>query len=168
MKLYMFYVGGNCGNSNVELHDVRFSIGETPEDCHEDLRRQWWGNPASLHLDCWGAVEQADGFDIALTKDAAPEGADKLFFVNLGGYDPKEFSELHRNVLLVASHAKAAKARAVMEVKRWSLPHKDNLFEVEKAIDLTAQLQAGGYALKLTPATEEKPFTFVCDYRPIA
>lgn len=38
----MFYVGGNCGNSNVELHDVRFSIGETPEDCHDDLREQWW------------------------------------------------------------------------------------------------------------------------------
>jgi hypothetical protein len=28
MKLFMFYVGGNCGNSNVELHDVRFSIGD--------------------------------------------------------------------------------------------------------------------------------------------
>ena len=62
MKLFMFYVGGNCGNSNVELHDVRFSIGETAEDCHDDLRRQWWGDPESLHLDCWGAVEQADGF----------------------------------------------------------------------------------------------------------
>ncbi|MGC1555455.1 MAG: DUF1543 domain-containing protein, partial [Bradyrhizobium sp.] len=55
----MFYVGGNCGNSNVELHDVRFSIGEAAEDCHDDLRRQWWGEPRSLHLDCWGAVEQA-------------------------------------------------------------------------------------------------------------
>ena len=73
MKLFMFYVGGNCGNSNVELHDVRFSIGETQEDCHEDLRKQWWGNPESLHLDCWGAVEQADGFDVALTKEAAAD-----------------------------------------------------------------------------------------------
>ena len=26
MKLFMFYVGGDCGNANVELHDVRFSI----------------------------------------------------------------------------------------------------------------------------------------------
>jgi hypothetical protein len=41
MKLFMFYVGGDCGNSNIELHDVRFSAGETPEACHEDLRRQW-------------------------------------------------------------------------------------------------------------------------------
>ena len=60
MKLFMFYVGGDCGNSNVELHDVRFSIGNAPEDCYEDLRQQWWGTPESLHLDCWGPVEQAD------------------------------------------------------------------------------------------------------------
>ena len=61
MQLFMFYVGGNCGNSNVELHDVRFSIGHTVEDCLEDLRRQWWGEPKSLHLDCWGVVEQEIG-----------------------------------------------------------------------------------------------------------
>lgn len=168
MKLYMFYVGGSCGNSNVELHDVRFSIGETPEDCHADLREQWWGDPDSLHLDCWGAVEQADGFDIALTKDSPQERPDKLFFVNLGGYNPAEFSELHRNVLLVAPDAKAAKAKALTLVKGWSLPHKDNLFEVEKAINVTALLEAYGYFLILTRATEEKPFTFVCDYLPIA
>jgi hypothetical protein len=168
MKLFMFYVGGNFGNSNVELHDVRFSIGETAEDCHDDLREQWWGDPDSLHLDCWGAVEQADGFDVVLTRDATPAGVEKLFFVNLGGYDPAEFSELHRNVLLVAPDAKAAKAKALTRIAGWSLPHKDNLFEVEKAIDVTALLEAYGYSLSLTPAAEEKPFKFVCDYLPIA
>ncbi len=168
MKLFMFYLGGNCGNSNVELHDVRFSIGETPEDCHEDLRKQWWGIPESLHLDCWGAVEQADGFDVALTRGAQQEGNEKLFFVNLGGYDPAEFSELHRNVLLVAPDAKAAKAKALTQIQRWSLPHKDNLFEVEKAIDLTALLETYGYWLSLQKTTEERPFKFVCDYLPIA
>src|ERR1700722_10645279 len=168
MKLFMFYVGGNCGNSNVELHDVRFSIGETQEDCHEDLRKQWWGNPESLHLDCWGAVEQADGFDVALTKEAAADSADKLFFVNLGGYSPAEFSELHKNILLVAADAKAAKAKALTQIESWSLPHKDNVFEVEKAIDLTALLRTYGVVLKLTKATSEKPFKFVCDSLPIA
>ncbi len=41
MNLFMFYIGGNCANSNIESHDVRFSIGETAEDSREDLRRQW-------------------------------------------------------------------------------------------------------------------------------
>jgi Domain of Unknown Function (DUF1543) len=98
MKLFVFHVGGDCGNSNVELHDVRFSVGETAEDCFDDLRRQWWGEPKSLHLDAWGAVEQADGYDVELSAEPSKSAQAKLFFVNLGGYDPAEFTELQRNV----------------------------------------------------------------------
>src|ERR1700755_2363672 len=156
MKLFMFYVGGNCGNSNVELHDVRFSIGETPESCHADLRTQWWGDPKSLHLDCWGAVEQADGFDVTLTAHPPPENFGKLFFVNLGGYDPAEFGELHRNILLVATDAKTAKAKALAQIQHWTMPHRDKLFEIEKAIDITAQMQRYGYSLQLVKAVTEK------------
>ena len=167
MKLFMFYVGGDCRNSNIELHDVRFSIGETPEDCYADLRKQWWGDPKSLHLDCWGTVEQADGHDVHLTAEPPCEGAARLFFINLGGYDPKQFSELHKNVLLVAPDAKAAKERALMLIQDWRLPHKDNVFEVEKTVDVSAVLERDGYCLRLTRATSEKPFTFVCNYLPI-
>jgi hypothetical protein len=167
MKLFMFYVGGSCGNSNVELHDLRFSIGETPQDCHDDPRRQW-GDAESLHLDCWGAVEQADGFDVELTREIAPGSTDRLFFVNLGGYDPREFNELHKNILLVAEDAIAAKAKALVQIGSWSLPHKDKVFEVEKAVDITASMQRYGYFLRLTKAVAEKPFEFVCDYLPIA
>lgn len=166
MKLFMFYVGGDCGNANVELHDVRFSIGQMPEDCFDDLRRQWWGEPKSLHLDCWGAVEQADGHDIAVSTE--PTGAhNKLFFVNLGGYDPSEFSELHRNVLIVAADDAAAKAKAKAQINHWHKPHRDRLFEIEKMLDLTASMQSHGYHLVLSPATSEKRFEFQCDYRSI-
>jgi len=168
MKLFMFYVGGDCGNSNVELHDVRFSIGSAPEDCYEDLRRQWWGTPSSLHLDCWGPVEQADGFDVALTTAPPGDTASKLFFVNLGGYSPLDFAELHKNVLIVAPDAGSAKQKAMAQINGWSLPHKDRLFEVEKAIDLTALMGRYGRFISLTPATIQKPFVFQCDYLPIA
>jgi hypothetical protein len=167
MKLFMFYVGGNCGNSNVELHDVRFSIGETPEDCHDDLRQQWWGKPEGLHLDCWGEVEQADGFDITLTTEKPRDRLEKLFFVNLGGYDPDEFSELHKNILLVVPDAKAAKAKALARIQGWSQPHRDKAFEVEKAVDVTALMLRYGYFLRLTTATSEKRFSFVCKYLPL-
>jgi hypothetical protein len=168
MKLYMFYIGGNCGNSNIELHDVRFSIGETPEACYDDLRRQWWGEPRSLHLDCWGAVEQADGFDVTVSTTTEPlTNSANLFFVNLGGYDPAEFGELHRNVLLVAPDANAAKARALAEVQGWSQPHRDKLFEVEKTLDITALTRNYGRPLTLIKATTKQPFNFVCKYCPI-
>lgn len=168
MKLFMFYVGGNCANSNVELHDVRFSIGRRLEDCFDDLRRQWWGEPASLHLDCWGAVEQADGYDVALSAEPSQAGTQKLFFVNLGGYDPAEFTELHRNVLIVAPDEKTAKAKAKAQINHWQKPHRDRLFEIEKALDVSAQTEAHGYQLMLRPAAQEKPFQFQCDYRPIS
>ncbi|MGP8231259.1 MAG: DUF1543 domain-containing protein [Methylovirgula sp.] len=168
MKLFMFYVGGNCGASNIELHDVRFSVGQTPEDCYADLRRQWWGDPESLHLDSWGAVEQADGYDISAVEGASGgEAGDKLFFVNLGGYDPGEFGELHKNLLLVAPDAQAAKAKALAQIPGWFLPHKDRIFEVEKAIDLTAFMEARGYSLRLKEAAAERPFSFTCNYVPI-
>jgi hypothetical protein len=168
MKLFMFYIGGNCGNSNIELHDVRFAVGNTPEDCYEDLRRQWWGDPDSLHLDCWGAVEQADGFDLTLTTEPQSEPLAKLFFVNLGGYDPLEFGELHRNVLIAAADGKAAKQKALAQINDWSQPHKDRLFEIEKAVDVTALMKTHGYFLNLRPAATPKPFVFQCLYLPIA
>ena len=167
MKLFMFYVGGDSGNANVELHDVRFSVGETPEDCFDDLRKQWWGEPSSLHLDCWGAVEQADGYDIALSTAPVADATNKLFFVNLGGYDPSEFNELHRNVLIVAADDVAAKAKAKAQIKHWHKPHRDRLFEIEKMLALPAAMHQRGLHLVLRRATSEKPFRFQCDYRPI-
>jgi len=167
MKLFMFYIGGNCGNSNIELHDVRFSVGNLPEDCYDDLRQQWWGDPESLHLDCWGSVEQTDGFDVTLTTEPPSDTSARLFFVNLGGYNPAEFSELHRNVLIVAPDAAAAKQKALGQVTDWVQPHKDRIFEIDKAIDVTALMESRGCALTLEPATIQKPFAFHCEYLPI-
>jgi hypothetical protein len=164
MKLFMFYIGGDCKNSNIELHDVRFCVGETAESCHDDLRRQWWGNPTSLHLDCWGPVDHADGFDLTLTTTPPPEQPEKLFFLNLGGYDPAEFRELHKNVLMVAPDAKAAIARALKEMRGWSLPHRDRIFEVEKVINLNALLLGRNYFLILTPTSTPKRSAFMCKY----
>lgn len=163
MKLYMFVVGGSCGNSNVELHDIRFAAAETLEGCLDDLRRQWWGDPGSLHLDCWGEVTQADGHDVALAAEAT--AGPKLFFVNLGGYSATEFGELHRNLLVVAKDAKVASARAKAQVTGWESLHKDYVFEVDRAIDVGGQL--GGVAIVLTPAAERREFRFDYGYWPI-
>jgi hypothetical protein len=118
MKLYMVVVGGDFRNSNVELHDVRFCVGGRIEECYADLHRQWWGEPASLHLDGWAEVNWADGHEVTLAPGPVAERAERLFFVNLGGYDPTEFGELHKNVLMVAPTAKAAVAKALAATLR--------------------------------------------------
>lgn len=166
-KLFMFAIGGDFKNSNVELHDVRFAVGRDEPDCYPELHRQWWGDAASLHLDGWGAVEQADGHDISLSAEPGPKTGKKLFFINLGGYNDVEFGELHKNLLLVAHDAKQAVSRALAETKGWSEPHKDGVFEVDKAIDLSADLLSRGLHLHLSPAAQAKPFKFECGYIPI-
>lgn len=167
MKLFMFAIGGDFKNSNVELHDVRFAVGRSEPDCYPALHRQWWGDKESLHLDAWGQLAQADGHDITLSPEPAPPGSPALFFVNLGGYDGVEFGELHRNLLLAAPDAKDAVARALSLVQGWNEPHKDGVFEVDKALNVSADLLSQGLHVHLRPAGEEKPFRFECGYIPI-
>jgi hypothetical protein len=52
-------------------------------------------------------------------------------------------------------------------IRRWALPPKDNLFEVENFFDLGAATAGYGYRLKLTKAVVEVPFEFSCYYLPI-
>jgi hypothetical protein len=67
----------------------------------------------------WGEVQQADRYDISIAQGPAPETSD---IVNLGGYDAAEFRELHKNLLIVAADAKAAKAKALTHVNGWFQP----------------------------------------------
>ncbi len=163
MNLFMFYIGGSCGNSNIELHDIRFSTGEKPEDCYADLRKQWWGDPKSLHLDCFGKVEQADGYDVILSKEPEDNPL-KLFFLNLGGYDGINFEELHKNILLVEETPHKAVVKALKMIRDWQSPHRDNIFEVEKVICINDLFEQSGHYIHLKKAEKIRPFEFVSKY----
>lgn len=169
MKLFVVYVGGKMPTSLIELHDIHFGVGETIEDTYDQLRQQWWGVANTLHLDAWGSLDYVDGYAIRLQDAPAPLIDKKLFFVNLGGYDFNEFTELHRNVFVVADNAIEAKklAMAKAQVTDWKVPHKDYLFEVENCVNLQNLLQARGIYLTLEPSEEAIPFQFTCQYLPI-
>ena len=159
----MFYVGGDCGNSNIELHDVRFSLGNYPRDCYDDLREQWWGTPDSLHIDSWAEISHADGFDVLLSKEPFT-GPEKLFFLNLGGYNADDFEEVHKNILVVATSQKAAIQKSIQAQNHWVLPHKDALVNVEKAVLLSKNFEEQGIFVHLQKADEVKPLTFISKY----
>jgi hypothetical protein len=89
-----------------------------------------------------------------------------LWFVNLGGYDSAEFTELHKNVFVVASDDREARLRAVAQVREWESPHKDVIAEVETAIDVGRAL-TGSHSIRLEPRAEEKPFRFEARFMPI-
>lgn len=152
--------------ANIELHDMRFVVAASIADTHDELRRQWWGIPKSLHIDCWAEITHVDGFDVTLRPEPFT-GPEKLYYVNLGGYDPGEFLEKHMNVFVVAESIPQAKARAIKCIKGWIAPHRDEMYEAEQAFSLLEQGREQKLYLHLTRCSQSKNLTFVCKYTPL-
>ena len=160
----MIMVGGHTPTSNLEVHDMRFAAAEKIEDTYEQLQSEWWGDPDTLHLDVWSKITCIDGYDVSL-KPEPYAGEQKLFFVNLGGYDPDHFDELHKNILVVAKSDAFAKHAAKETVKHWKVPHKDTLMEIEKLVPLA---KVGGLYVHLEKSGNPVPFSFEWGYTPIS
>ncbi|WP_404479151.1 DUF1543 domain-containing protein [Novosphingobium sp. BL-52-GroH] len=166
MKLFAIYIGGEFPGANIEVHDVRFVVANAIEETYATLRRDWWGVPRSLHIDCWAQITHADGHDVSLRPEPFT-GPEKLYFVNLGGYEPGEFAERHRNVFVVAESEGKAKSRAMKSVRHWVDPHRDDLYEAEQAFCLTDQPVGERLFVHLTPASSGIEPSFTCQYIPI-
>lgn len=166
MKLFAIYIGGELKGANIELHDMRFVVAPTIADTYEELKRQWWGILKSLHIDCWAEIDEVDGYRVELRPEPFT-GPEKLYYVNLGGYDADEFIEQHKNVFIVATSVPDAKKRAIKQAKFWKVPHRDEMYEAEQAFSLEDYALSQRLYVHLAPADQTKPLTFVCGYTPI-
>ncbi|MEC5343491.1 DUF1543 domain-containing protein [Brenneria populi] len=134
MDLYMFYVGGNAGKSNIEVHDIQFAAVNKPRDAWPLLREAWFGDKDKIHLDGYAKIDWADGYDIRLSTEPYT-GSERLFFVNVGGYRPDNLAELHEFDLFVAKNAAEAKSKALNSLlKGCGKQHKDNLKDVDDCL----------------------------------
>src|ERR1700722_10274538 len=95
-KLLAVYLGGRAVKCNTELHDVAFVAGTSIEATYERLMDRWFGDPLTVHIDSWLELDRVDGYRVWLSDEPA-SGLDKLFFINLGAYQPGKFTELHAN-----------------------------------------------------------------------
>ncbi|MDO9369467.1 MAG: DUF1543 domain-containing protein [Sphingopyxis sp.] len=166
MKLFAIYIGGELEGANIELHDMRFVVAPSITDTYEELRRQWWGIPKSLHIDCWAEIDHADGYDVSLRAEPFA-GPERLYYVNLGGYVADEFLEKHKNVFVVADSLAKAKARALQSVADWREPHRDEMYEAEQAFAIGEACVQQHLHIHLTPGPVSKNLAFTCDYTPI-
>ncbi|MDH7638176.1 DUF1543 domain-containing protein [Sphingomonas oryzagri] len=166
MKLFAIYIGGEVARANIEVHDMRFVVASSIDQTHNELRRQWWGRPGSLHIDCWAEIDHADGYDVSLRSEPY-EGAERLYYVNLGGYDPADFSEKHRNMFVVAKGVAQAKCRALRTVKDWDAAHRDDLYEAEQAFALDGVGSDQRFYIHLIRSEQTHPLHFTCEYLPI-
>ncbi len=163
MKLFALYIGGEHERANIELHDMRFVVAPTLSETYPELRRQWWGTPSSLHIDAWAKVDHADGHDVELLPEPFT-GRERLYYVNLGGYDDAEFLEKHRNVFVVATTPAEAKKRALHENRGWKQLHRDEQYEVEQIVALADVALESRLHIHLRPSEVPQPTTFTCKY----
>lgn len=153
-KLFAVYLGGTSAGCHIEQHDVRFVVGETIDDTFDTLRAEWIGQAKGLHLDAYAELDYVDGYQITLQNEA-PEQSQRLYFVNLGGYDPERFTELHEVGFFVAETEDVAKTKAKADLlSRAQQKHKDDLFDVDDCLALD---RVGGLHIRLTPSEVRKP-----------
>ena len=146
--LFLVVVGGRSPKANIELHDVRWVIGSKIEDTFDQLRNEWFGSYEGLHIDSYKKIESIDGYKINLRNKENNEPKNKIFkkrkfpnkklwFVNIGGYDPSSMQEKHEFGLIVASSPSEAKTKAK---SKWLIDckkrHKDDISSLNKFTDV--------------------------------
>ncbi|ALO41263.1 DUF1543 domain-containing protein [Pseudoalteromonas phenolica] len=150
MQLFMVYLGGRISGCHIEMHDIRFVIGENIEACFDKLKAQWVGDKSKVHMDSYVAVKYVDGYEITLSETPSLQ-REKLFFVNMGAYRADSLAEQHEFMLCVALTPEEAKQKAKSKLLQgMSHRHKDDLYDVDDcfAVDLFDT----GYNIHLTPS----------------
>ena len=68
LSLFLVVLGGRSLKSNIEIHDVRWVLGESLEDTFPELRKQWIGKINGLHIDSYKRIKYVDGYKIEICK----------------------------------------------------------------------------------------------------
>jgi len=140
-SLFMVMLGGRHARANTEVHDVVMAVGDTLEEIYPQLKQAWFGEAQGLHIDAWaklsGVNSQGQNYQIQFS-DAAPSASDlKLYLINLGGYTPNAFGELHRYHLVVAPNAVSAKQLGKQFIdQEWYKPHTDRVVDIDDCIPI--------------------------------
>jgi len=133
LYLFMLLVGGKPDGRHTEQHDVLFGIGSTLSDLLPKIKAFWPG--VKLHIDAWREVTSVEGYRIHIQRRApdamTPSAVDRLFFINLGGYQQNKFEEQHYFVLTV----QADKTAAISASKKTEFFRKNHIPGASSHID---------------------------------
>ena len=116
LKLYMLLLGSRAPGRHVEQHDYFFGIATSLKELVPDIKAFWRGAAANIHIDGWRDVKAVSGYAIKIVpKGTVAETSDnKLFFINLGGYQQGKLEEQHYVILSVNKD----RAAAIQEAKK--------------------------------------------------
>ncbi len=173
LSLFIVVLGGRSLKSNIEIHDVRWVLGESIEDTFPELRKQWLGKKSGLHIDSYKCIKYVDGYKVVISKSnknslVSPgiEGL-SLWFVNLGGYNPAKMYEEHEFKLIVAKKAIDAKNKAK---KNWETnltkKHNDDCSGIDylEQVDDLHPIKIKSWEINLIPDLEERSEELIPDW----
>ena len=126
LKLFMLLLGSKAPGRHIEQHDFFFGIAQSLQDLIPEIKVFWPEAGDNIHIDGWREVNTVDGYTVKVVPNHTDEAIatkEKLFFVNLGGYQENRFEEQHYVILTV----KENKATAFKEAKE-TLFFKNNHF----------------------------------------
>lgn len=142
--LFVVMLGGKHPRAKIEVHDVVFAVADSLEAAYPQLRQDWFGSTAGLHIDAWMQVAGVEGWRVELSPLAPLADAPRLYFINLGGYQAQAFGEAHHYILVVAKNSHEAKSKGKRHMlKHWAKPHTDALIDVDDCLPI--DLVSGRY-----------------------
>ncbi|MBK6266654.1 DUF1543 domain-containing protein [Marivirga sp. S37H4] len=152
-KLFAVVLGGAAPKSNIELHDVVFTVAQNIEETYMDLLDLWFGLPQKMHIDSYMVLDIVDGYEVQLKAEASTQ-KEKLFFINFGAYKKGDFMEHHANTFIVSTSVIEAKRRAKEQLlKGYDEVHKDDLYEIDDLLELK---EVKGYHVHLKSTDKEQ------------
>ena len=140
-SLFIVMLGGRHERANTEVHDVVLAVGETLEEVYPQLRNAWFGEQKGLHIDAWAQVQsvmiEGQHYQIQFSETLPNAADEKLWLINLGGYDARDFGELHRYILVTGQNAMVAKQRGKAYFgANWQKQHTDRVLGVDDCIEI--------------------------------
>ncbi|QXI26996.1 DUF1543 domain-containing protein [Pseudomonas vanderleydeniana] len=148
--LWVVMLGGKHPRAKIEVHDVAFVQADSLADSYRQLRQDWFGSPAGLHIDAWMQVDGVERWKVGFSDLAPAPDSPRLFFINLGGYEAGVYGEAHRYLLVVAQDREQAKAKGKRQMLReWDKHHTDALLDVDDCLPID---QVGGRYVELLEA----------------
>ncbi len=173
LSLFIVVLGGRSLKSNIEIHDVRWVLGKSIEDTFPELRKQWLGKKSGLHIDSYKCIKYVDGYKIVVSRSNKDRLINSqiedlsLWFVNLGGYNPKKMYEEHEFNLIVAKKATEAKRKAK---QNWEInlknKHNDDYSGINylEQVDDMHPIKIKNWEINLIPDPEKRCEKLIPDW----
>lgn len=174
-KLFMLLLGCKPQGRHTEQHDIFFAIATELNELVPAIKEFWPEANGKIHLDAYRVVNHVDGYQVnVVEKVAQSEANQKLFFLNLGGYQSKVFEEIHYKMLMVAPDKATATASAKSSpfFKQYFSPHiddkygvdVDDIFDIEEVLPSETKQK---YAIQFTKVQALPDDEIVLGYMPV-